>query len=203
MYTLDTFASIFIGSTPSSSMLSQKLCVFKILINIAKRPLKYVVLTHALHQENICNKYPLGIIKWMVLSNLNLIGKKQYPVCFCFLFTVASVACLSSQAAGQVRAGAEAYATATVTLIQAASATCAIAWNNTGSLTHWTRPGIEPASSWRLCQILNPLSHNGNSSFVLIYILFNLKQAWASLHAFFFLNISIVDLQYYISFSIT
>ena len=28
-----------------------------------------------------------------------------------------------------------------------------------GSLTHWVRPGIEPASSWTLCQVLNLLSH--------------------------------------------
>ena len=30
-----------------------------------------------------------------------------------------------------------------------------------GSLTHWMRPRIEHASSWTLCQVLNPLSHNG------------------------------------------
>ena len=33
------------------------------------------------------------------------------------------------------------------------------------SLTHWARPGIEPASSWRQCGVLSPLSHNGNSFF--------------------------------------
>ena len=32
------------------------------------------------------------------------------------------------------------------------------------SLTHWERPGLEPTSSWILCWILNPLSHNKNSS---------------------------------------
>jgi len=35
--------------------------------------------------------------------------------------------------------------------------------SNTGSLTHWARPGIELASSQILCQVLNPLSHNRNS----------------------------------------
>ena len=40
-----------------------------------------------------------------------------------------------------------------------AKATC----GNTGSLTHWVRPGIEPTSSWRLVFFLNPLSHNKNS----------------------------------------
>ena len=35
--------------------------------------------------------------------------------------------------------------------------------SNTGSFTHWARPGIEPTSSWILYWVLNPLSHNGNS----------------------------------------
>ena len=34
---------------------------------------------------------------------------------------------------------------------------------HTGSLTYWTRPRMEPTSSWTLCQVLNPLSHNWNS----------------------------------------
>ena len=38
------------------------------------------------------------------------------------------------------------------------------ACGNAGPLTHWLRPGIEPTSSWRPCQVLNPLSHGGNSS---------------------------------------
>jgi len=35
--------------------------------------------------------------------------------------------------------------------------------SNSGSLTHWARPGIESASSWTLCCVVNPLSHSGNS----------------------------------------
>ena len=31
-------------------------------------------------------------------------------------------------------------------------------------LNHWVRPQIEPASSQRQYQVLNPLSHNRNSS---------------------------------------
>ena len=34
---------------------------------------------------------------------------------------------------------------------------------DTGSLTHWARPGIEPPSSERQHQVLNPLSHDGIS----------------------------------------
>ena len=48
--------------------------------------------------------------------------------------------------------------------IQAASETYATACDNTGSLTHRARPGIEPASSWTLCWFLNPLNHNRNST---------------------------------------
>ena len=32
-------------------------------------------------------------------------------------------------------------------------------------LTHWVRPEIKPISLCILCQVLNPLSHNGNSLF--------------------------------------
>ena len=42
-------------------------------------------------------------------------------------------------------------------------ATCTIAHGNIGYLTHSERPGIESTSSWTLCRVLNPLSHNGNS----------------------------------------
>ena len=43
-----------------------------------------------------------------------------------------------------------------------ASVTYATGWDNARSLTHWARPRIESESSHRY-QVLNPLSHNGNS----------------------------------------
>ena len=46
--------------------------------------------------------------------------------------------------------------------IQASSVTYTAACGNSGSLTHCSRPGIEPVLSPALCQVLNPLSHNGN-----------------------------------------
>ena len=45
--------------------------------------------------------------------------------------------------------------------IQATSVTYAIAYNNTGSLTHGARPGIEPTSSQTMT-VLKLMSHNGN-----------------------------------------
>ena len=74
----------------------------------------------------------------------------RYFYSFIFLspfFMVAPAAYGSSRARGQTRAAAEASAT-----------DC----SNTRSLTHWVRPGIEPASSQRQCQVLNLLRHNGN-----------------------------------------
>ena len=49
--------------------------------------------------------------------------------------------------------------------IWAAPVTYAIACGKVGSLTHWTRPGVESASSQRQCQVLNLLRHNWNSGF--------------------------------------
>ena len=48
-------------------------------------------------------------------------------------------------------------ATATAT---ASSATDTEAHSNTGSLTHWAKPVIKPASSWILVRFVSP-SHNG------------------------------------------
>ena len=58
---------------------------------------------------------------------------------------------------------ATATATATATLDLHHIRTYAAACSNTGSLTHWARPGIEPTSSQRLCWVLSLLSHSGNS----------------------------------------
>ena len=46
---------------------------------------------------------------------------------------------------------------------QATSVTYTTACGNAGTLAHWVWPGIKLASSWTLCQILNPLSHRGKS----------------------------------------
>ena len=54
--------------------------------------------------------------------------------------------------------------------IRATSVTYTPACGNTGSLTHWVRPGIEPAFSSRLCQVLNQLIHSGNCLFIILTI---------------------------------
>ena len=45
----------------------------------------------------------------------------------------------------------------------ATSVTYPAAYNNAGYLTHWTRPGSEPASPQTPCQVLNSLGHSRNS----------------------------------------
>ena len=47
-----------------------------------------------------------------------------------------------------------AYTTATATQIWAASVTYTTAQGNAGSLTHWVRPGIKPATSWFLVRFV-------------------------------------------------
>ena len=66
-------------------------------------------------------------------------------VLFCFLLFMATpIAYGSSQAAAGI------HHSHSNGRIWAASVTYTTAHNNAGSLTHWARPGIEPASSWIL-----------------------------------------------------
>ena len=78
-----------------------------------------------------------------------------------FSFMATAEAYGSSRARGWI--GAAATPQPQEHWIQAISATYMAAWGNSGSLIQWARPGIEPASSWILCRVLNLLSHNENS----------------------------------------
>ena len=51
--------------------------------------------------------------------------------------------------------------------IQAASATYTTAHSNTGSLTHWARPEIEPLSSWILVRFINRWATMGTPQLLL------------------------------------
>ena len=63
------------------------------------------------------------------------------------------------------------YTTATATLDPVASVTYTTACRNARSLTQQLTLGMEPESSWTLYQVLNPLSHKGNSQYVILKIL--------------------------------
>ena len=56
-----------------------------------------------------------------------------------------------------------AYTTATATPVLSHICNLHHSLQQHRSLTQWARPGIRPASSGIVCQVLNPLSHNGNS----------------------------------------
>ena len=62
-----------------------------------------------------------------------------YLFIFALLFRATGVAYGSSQARGQIRAAAVAYATV---------------YSKAGSLTHWVRPGMEHTSSWILVRFI-------------------------------------------------
>ena len=51
----------------------------------------------------------------------------------------------------------------------ATSVTYTAACSNARSLTHWARPGIQPASSQTLCWVLNLLSYNRSSPIFIYY----------------------------------
>ena len=92
--------------------------------------------------------------------------------------------------------------------IQATSVTCAEACSNAGSLTHWARAGIQPASSQRQSWVLNLLSHNRNSLFSFLNIFSEYRILGLQLFfiykwyyvVFVFLFFTIVDLQCSVNF---
>ena len=51
--------------------------------------------------------------------------------------------------------------------IQTASATCTTAQGNAGSLTHWAKLGIKPASSWKVVRFLIHWAMTGPSPLLL------------------------------------
>ena len=65
------------------------------------------------------------------------------------------------------------------------SKTYARACSNTGSLTHWARPGIEPESLRTLCQVLKPLNYSGNST-IIIFLCVDCQVILVWLFFFFF-----------------
>ena len=81
------------------------------------------------------------------------------PILLILLYT--STVYRSSQARDQFWAAAEATASATLDPSHICNL-CRSFWQQ-GPLTYWDGLGIELASSQRQCQVLNPLSCNGNS----------------------------------------
>ena len=72
------------------------------------------------------------------------------------------------------------------------SAIYTTAHSNAGSLTHSARPQIKPVSSWALCQVLNPLSHDENSKVFFSPLIFQFLSMQRILSLLFKLNILII-----------
>ena len=112
---------------------------------------------------------------------------------FC-LFRAAPVAYGGSQARGPIRAVATSPATATATPDLSLSSTYTTAHSNPGSLTHRSRPGIEPATSWFLVGFSRPGIEPATSWFLVGFVL--TAPQWDFLNSFllkrqFLLNIII------------
>ena len=96
-----------------------------------------------------------------------------FHVCFCFCFAFLGPH-LWHRARGWISYSVPANATAMAT--PDPSRGCKLhttAHGNTGSLTHWARPGIKPVSSWIIGSL--QLSHNGNFPLYACYFIFFLN----------------------------
>ena len=94
--------------------------------------------------------------------NLCDLGSKIFYFFFLFFFFFLFMAAPAAYGHSQAR-GCRPTRHPQQRRIRAASATYTTAHGNATSLTHWARPGIEPASSQQQCWVLNLLSHNRNS----------------------------------------
>ena len=88
--------------------------------------------------------------------------RSTVSVCKIFFMAIPS-AFRRSQARSWIRAAAAPKPQPNQHWIWAAPVTYTAACSNARFLTHWARPGIEPTSSGRQCQVLNLLSHDGNA----------------------------------------
>ena len=95
---------------------------------------------------------------------------------FSFLFRVAPVAYGSFLARGWIEAAAVGLCHShSNTRFWVASVTYTASCSSARFLTHLARPGIKPISWQTLCQVLNPLSHNGNSQTLLFNCVFDIS----------------------------
>ena len=117
----------------------------------------------------------LTIIPLVCFYPCSTIGKVYFSLCIffllcLFLFTAAPAAYRSSQAKGRIRTLMGAYATAMGILDLSCICGPHHVCSSTGSSIHQVRPVIKTTSSQTLCWVLNLLSHNGNSSLCLVYL---------------------------------
>ena len=105
----------------------------------------------------------------------NIDRDDEFYVLFCFfLLLLLLLFCLfraTPETCGSPRLGVKsqlqlpAYTTATVTQDPNHVSTYTTAQGDVGSLTHWARPGIEPASSWILVRFIKSGATMGTPGF--------------------------------------
>ena len=90
---------------------------------------------------------------WLCDIFICLVCAHAFVLCFFLLFRATGVAYGSSQASGPIRTVA-----------------ASLHHSNTGSgsLTHWARPGVEPASSWMLVRFVNRRGMTGTPESVFL-----------------------------------
>ena len=161
-YTVDSVlvGCLFLGVYPF--LLGCLICWHTFFIVISDDPSQFCGI--------MCKVFSL-ISEWIYSQFLRIILNLFSFLKFIFHFMTAPMAYGSAWTRGQIGAAADnLHSRPQQHRIQASSMTYAVAFGNIGSLTHWARSGIEPTSSQTLSQVLNPLSHNRNSYFILEWI---------------------------------
>ena len=101
-----------------------------------------------LHHSSLSHIWPVSPIQLTCPAPKHIWVEDSFF--FFNLFRATSAAYGSSQARGQIRAVAASHSHRNV-----GSKPHTTAHGNDGSLTHWSRPGIEPASSWMLVRYIS------------------------------------------------
>ena len=97
-----------------------------------------------------------------------MLTESCFIVLFCFLFGATHVAYASSQARVKLKLQFLAYTTATAMKDWNHVSNIPKAHGNAAYLTHWGRPGIEPASSWILVEFVNQWATKGTPLFAVL-----------------------------------
>ena len=156
--TLLSFTSAWIMCATTIPTTSSQKAHFAIIYSITPRLLPSF--SHDLKSRSILDCHTGSTQIWLT-ERLNQGMKKQFFFfffLFLFLFRAIPVVYGSSRLGVISELQLPAYTTVTATpdLSHIYSLQCSLC------LTHWTRPGIQPASSRILCQVLSLMHQNGN-----------------------------------------
>ena len=109
-----------------------------------------------------------------------LIWVSFWQIFLFIFFRATSAAYGSSQVRGQIRATYSCWPMPQQVRVRAKSVTSTTAHSNTGSPTHWARPGINPQSSCMLIRFVST-APNGNSpdfSVIIVFRICSISMLW-------------------------